>query len=185
MNWNKHSKFEGAHAFLSASKFHWINYTNEKLVETYQKQQLAMKGPELHEFAAMAIRLGIKQQNTDDTLNMYINDAIRLNMDTEVLLFYSDNCFGTADAILFNPENNTLHIHDLKTGSTPAHMEQLFIYAALFCLEYGFNPYELTIMLKMYQSNEVLKKTAEPEQIDYIMDKIKSSDKILSKLKGG
>ena len=49
-------------------------------------------------------------------------------MTPEQILYYSDNCFGTADAILFR--NNFLRIHDLKTGKIPAHMEQLEIYAS-------------------------------------------------------
>lgn len=33
-----------------------------------------------------------------------------------------------------------LRIHDLKTGISPVHMDQLLIYAALFCLEYKIKP---------------------------------------------
>ena len=36
MNFNKHSDLEGCHAFLSASKYHWINYDDEKLVTAYE-----------------------------------------------------------------------------------------------------------------------------------------------------
>ena len=35
MNFNKHSKLEGQHAFLGASKYHWINYDEEKIAESY------------------------------------------------------------------------------------------------------------------------------------------------------
>jgi hypothetical protein len=28
---NKHSNLAGQHAFLSASKYHWVNYTDQKL----------------------------------------------------------------------------------------------------------------------------------------------------------
>lgn len=63
-------------------------------------------------------------------MNMYVNDAISFRMVPEQILFYSENCFGTADTIVFR--NGTLRIHDLKTGVVPAHMEQLEIYAALF-----------------------------------------------------
>ena len=35
MVFNKHSDLEGSHAFLSASKYHWINYDEEKLAQSY------------------------------------------------------------------------------------------------------------------------------------------------------
>ena len=34
MNWNDHSKLVGLHAFLGASKYHWINYDAARLAET-------------------------------------------------------------------------------------------------------------------------------------------------------
>lgn len=37
MNWNNHSVFEGQHAFLGASKYHWINYDEGKLADSYLK----------------------------------------------------------------------------------------------------------------------------------------------------
>ena len=35
MNFNEHWNQVGKHAFLSASKYSWINYSEEKLVEAY------------------------------------------------------------------------------------------------------------------------------------------------------
>ena len=37
MIWNDHSREvpEGAHAFLGASKYSWLNYDEEKLIEAY------------------------------------------------------------------------------------------------------------------------------------------------------
>ena len=35
MNWNRHSDLMGTHAFLSASKYHWLNYDADKLAESY------------------------------------------------------------------------------------------------------------------------------------------------------
>ena len=35
MDFNKHYSLEGKHAFLGASKYHWVNYDNDKIVETY------------------------------------------------------------------------------------------------------------------------------------------------------
>jgi hypothetical protein len=134
MNFNDHSKLKGFHAFLSASSYHWLNYTEEKLITAYTNALAKERGTELHDFAAKAIELRQKLQASKKTLNMYVNDAIGFRMIPEQVLYYSDNCFGTADAISFR--KNFLRIHDLKTGATPAKMEQLMIYAALFCLEY-------------------------------------------------
>ena len=33
MNFNNHSNLEGQHAFLGASKYHWINYGEDKVAE--------------------------------------------------------------------------------------------------------------------------------------------------------
>ena len=76
MNWNKHYKLEGAHAFLGASKFHWLNYDEEKLVEYFNKQQAVAMGTRLHALAAEHIKLGIPLKRSHQTLNMYVNDAI-------------------------------------------------------------------------------------------------------------
>lgn len=181
MNFNKHYSLEGKHAFLGASKFHWINYDNDKLSESFIRQQATMKGTILHDFAAQCITLGQKLPKSQKTLNMYVNDAIGFKMEPEQVLYYSDNCFGTADAILFR--NNTLRIHDLKTGVTKAHMEQLEIYAALFCLEYNKKPGDIDIELRIYQNNEIIVHHPTDEDILPIMDKIITFDKIIEKLK--
>ena len=117
MNFNSHSNLIGAHAFLGASKYSWINYTTDKLVESYSNALAAQKGTELHDFAATCIKLGQKLPKSQKTLNMYVNDAIGFKMSPEQVLYYSDNCFGTTDAISFR--NGLLRIHDLKTGITP------------------------------------------------------------------
>ena len=154
MNFNKHSALEGQHAFLGASKYHWINYDDEKIATAYANHLATLKGTQLHEFAAQCIRLGQKLPRSEKTLNMYVNDAIGFKMIPEQILVYSENCFGTADAILFR--NNFLRIHDLKTGVIPAHMEQLLIYASLFCLEYHVKPGEIEMELRIYQNNQFL-----------------------------
>ena len=100
-------------------------------------------------------------------------------MDTEVVLYYSDYFFGTADAISFR--DNFLRIHDLKTGVTKVHIEQLEIYAALFCLEYRVKPNEIQIELRIYQNDGVLVHNPEPEDIYEIMDKIVHLNKLLEK----
>lgn len=181
MNFNKHLAIEGQHAFLGASKYHWINYSEEKLIESYSKFQAAREGTELHAFAAQCIRLGQKLPRSQKTLNMYVNDAIGYKMTPEQPLYYSENCFGTADAISFR--KNLLRIHDYKSGVTPAHMEQLEIYAALFCLEYKFKPAAIDIELRLYQNNEILYHNPTSEDLVPIIDKIITFDKLIDKLK--
>lgn len=181
MNFNKHSALEGQHAFLGASKYHWINYDDEKIATAYANHLATLKGTQLHEFAAQCIRLGQKLPRSEKTLNMYVNDAIGFKMIPEQILVYSENCFGTADAILFR--NNFLRIHDLKTGVIPAHMEQLLIYASLFCLEYHVKPGEIEMELRIYQDNDVQIANPTAEDIVPIMDKIITADKIIKKIK--
>ena len=181
MNFNKHSNLVGQHAFLGASQFHWINYDNDKIAERYSAALAKMKGTELHDFAATCIKLGQKLPKSRKTLNMYVNDAIGYKMNPEQVLYYSDNCFGTADSIVFR--NDLLRIHDLKTGVTPAHMEQLYIYAALFCLEYHIKPSEIEIETRIYQSDDILVDNPTAEIIVPIMDKIITFDKIINKIR--
>ena len=181
MNFNKHSLFEGQHAFLGASKYHWINYDESKLVESYSNYMASQRGTELHEFAAQCIRLGQKLPKSQKTLNMYVNDAIGFRMTPEQVLFYSENCFGTADSIAFNKD--FLRIHDYKSGVTPAKMEQLMIYAALFCLEYRKRPGDIGMELRLYQSDDIIVANPTAEDIAPIMDKIVSFDKLITKLK--
>lgn len=181
MNFNRHLELEGLHAFLGASKYHWVNYDDEKLEESYLKAMAKRKGTELHEFAAQCIKLGVKLPKNSKTLNMYVNDAIGYKMTPEQPLFYSVNCFGTADAISF--KKNKLRIHDLKTGVTPASMRQLEIYASIFCLEYDVSPNEIDMELRIYQSDEVLVSDPQREDILYIMSKIVNFDKKIERLK--
>lgn len=177
MNFNKHSSLEGLHAFLGASKYHWINYDDEKLAASYTNHLATLKGTQLHEFAAQCIRLGQKLPKSDKTLNQYVNDAIGFKMQPEQILVYSEYCFGTADAISFR--KNLLRIHDLKTGTTPTHINQLMIYAALFCLEYDIKPGDISIELRIYQNDEYRWHKPTAEEILPIMDKIIRFDKII------
>ena len=112
---------------------------------------------------------------------MYVNDAIGFKMIPEQVLYFSENCFGTADAISFR--KNLLRIHDLKTGEIPAHMEQLEIYAALFCLEYGYKPSDIDIELRLYQSDTIIYHNPTAEDIVPIIDKIITFDKVINKIK--
>jgi hypothetical protein len=183
MNFNKHSNIEGLHAFLSASKYHWVNYDEEKLTIAFTKFLASQKGTELHEFACKSIRLGIRLPNNKNTLNRYVNDSIGYKMTTEQPLYYSENCFGTADSISFR--QNCLRIFDLKTGAAPASIHQLEIYAALFCLEYNVKPETIKIELRLYQSDEVIIDEPPAEEILYIMEKIITFDKQIDKMKMG
>lgn len=182
MEFNKHPELVGKHALLSPSKYHWLNYDDEKLKQVYLNQEAVKRGTELHEYAAQAIRLGIKQQNTKQTLNMYINDAIGFKMTPEQPLKYSGICFGTADAISFKETKRKLRIHDLKTGETPAHMEQLLIYAALFCLEYDYKPVDLDIELRIYQFDDKTIFIPTVEDLAPVISRIKSSCKLITNL---
>ena len=181
MIFNNHSNLEGQHAFLGASKYHWINYDEAKVIDSYSKFLAAQKGTVLHEFAAQCIGLGQKLPRSQKTLNMYVNDAIGYKMTPEQILYYSENCFGTADTISFR--DKFLRIHDYKSGAVPAHMEQLEIYAALFCLEYRMKPNDISIELRLYQNNEVLCYEPTADDILPIMNKIVEFDRIIRKLK--
>lgn len=151
------------------------------LQQSFSKFLATQRGTVLHDFACQCITLGQKLPKSQKTLNMYVNDAISFRMVPEQILFYSENCFGTADTIVFR--NGTLRIHDLKTGVVPAHMEQLEIYAALFCLEYKVKPSEIEMELRLYQNNEILYHTPTAEDIVPIMDKIITFDKVIRKIK--
>lgn len=116
-----------------------------------------------------------------ETLKLYINDAIGFGMDPEVVLFYSERFFGTADTISFR--NNILRIHDLKTGELAASMDQLLVYVALFCLEYRIKLSDIEdIELRIYQNNEVVIHNPAIDEIAPIMDKIIHLNKLLEKV---
>ena len=141
---------------------------------------------------------------------MYVNDTLGFKMTPEQPLFYSFNCYGTADAIDYR--KNVLRIHDLKTGEIEASMKQLYIYAALFCLNYQervlglrkkgtpdneiarlldvkinelhFEPERMEdIILRIYQNNEVREEHPDPADIRELMNIIVSHDRILNRLK--
>ena len=183
MQFNKHYNLQGLHAPFPASQSAWLRYNDQQAAEIYANRKAAERGTKIHEWAAQTINLGIKQPKTKKTLYSYVNDAIGFGMSTEILLYYSDRFFGTADAISFR--NNFLRIHDLKTGSVgkiEKHMEQLMIYAALFCLEYKVKPGEIKIELRVYKCDDILVHNPGADEIAPIMDKIIHFDKLLEKL---
>lgn len=180
MRFNKHLRLKGEHAFLSPSSYHWINYTPDRLAERWTTKQASEYGVFQHEYAQREIDAGRLSDHTG-IVAMYINDCIRDRMETEQVLFYSENCFGTADAISFRYK--TLKIKDLKTGLVKGSVHQLEVYAGIFCLEYDVDPRKINIELAIYQEPEVLVYDADPEDIWLIMEKIQDFDKQINQLK--
>jgi len=86
MNFNEHLRLKDQHAYLGASKYHWVNYDDEKLINTYLRFQATQRGTELHALACMLINQGVKLQKSCQTLNMYVNDAIGFKMHPEQIL---------------------------------------------------------------------------------------------------
>lgn len=185
MRWNNHSALKDMHAFLGGSKYQWVNYDVDKLHTIWINAKAKEEGTKLHSIAKDLIDHKILLRGNKQTFGMYVNDAIRFGMKAEQPLVYSINCFGTADAIKFDEKKHFLRIHDLKTGVVPAHMEQLEIYAALFCLEYGkqynFKPVDGSIELRIYQNDDVNIYSPTAEDIVPIMDKIVTFDKYINK----
>jgi len=210
MNWNDHSKLVGKHAILSPSGYSWINYdpgdeSRTKLLNRYYSEYAQVIGTIVHDYARKRITYKMPLKKSDksallfylidngvpknvidmdyifENLLYYVNDAIGYSMSPEVVLYYSENCFGTADTIQF--KKNQLRIHDLKNGRIQAHMEQLEIYAALFCLEYDKKPSDINIELRIYQPFNLMIMNPEASDIVPIMDQIVSQDKFLSKVK--
>ena len=176
----KHSNLSGLHAPFSPSQASWLRYDDDKAIEVYINKRAAEMGTRLHEWAKTTVDLGIRQPRSKKTIYAYVNDAIGFKMDTEVVLFYSERFFGTADAISFR--DGILRIHDLKTGKTAVHMEQLEIYAALFFLEYRIKPSDVKeIELRIYQNDEIIFHKPTYEDIVPIMDKIVHLNKLLEK----
>jgi hypothetical protein len=181
MLFNRHLELKNQHALLSASKHHWINYSEQKLEAFVVSNMTAQRGTELHAFAAEAIRLGIKLPDNNMTINAYVNDALGFRMSPEVTLYYSPNCFGTADAVGFR--KNKLRVHDLKNGITPTSFNQLYVYSALFCLEYGMKPMEVETELRIYQNDDVKILDADPHFITQVMSTIIMFDKRINEIR--
>lgn len=208
MLWNDHKNIEGLHAFLGASQYHWLNWNESIFAQRFYSKYSTEIGTAIHELAKDCINNRTKL-NMDDinliniilyrahivkgafdseviltNLMAFVNDAIGFHMSPEVVLYYSPYCFGTTDAISYNEKEKKLRIHDLKTGSNPAHIEQLLIYAGLFCLEYKIKPLNISTELRIYQNAQVLIHEPEPKEIMDVMDKIVAGDKLARKLAG-
>lgn len=204
MKWNDHSKLIGTHAFLSPSQPTWLKKEADELIDGKKNSYAQQIGTLLHEYACDCIkyreklrkqdmhgvkfdlmRKGIPEYAIDivriyPTFMSYVNDAIGYGLDPEVVLWYSNECYGTADAI--NLDGKILRIHDLKTGVKPAKMEQLMVYAGLFYLEYAMKPEKIGAELRIYQMDEVLVCEPEVEEIREVMDKIEEQDRVLKSI---
>ena len=206
MIFEEHSELEGKHAVFAPSSPHWLRYDADRLINYYINSCAASIGTSLHELAARLIKNELTLKKTDTSFvsfhlleagfdkkmirrfigpffpmfRTYVNDAIDLHMQAEVKLYFSELFFGTADAIQFYDNEHLLRIHDLKTGTTPAKMEQLETYAALFCLQHKQDPLSIKIELRLYQGEEVLVHVPDPSNIRQICDTIVQQNKILT-----
>lgn len=179
---DKRDKFKrGTHSLFSPSNYHWINYSEDKMIEMYINMNAKKIGTELHETAALLIKNKIKLPETNNTLNLYVNDCILTDMYPEIQVFYSDFFCGTIDAL--GLMNGVLRIYDLKTGRTKASINQLYIYLALFCLEHHTVPNDFKdIILRVYQYNDFIEEHPTNDIICPIMDKIKTVNKVLLRM---
>lgn len=175
----KHYSPRTLHAFLSPSKYHWVNYDLDKLQFTFKRSRAAQRGTRLHALAEQCILLNVRLPATSAPVNMFVNDAIGFHMTPEQILYYSDNAYGTTDAISFR--GNLLRIHDLKTGTSRVSMTQLEIYAALFCLDYGFSEPDFDMELRIYQSQVVVHRPTKKD-IMTIMAKIVLFDRKIQEI---
>lgn len=107
---------------------------------------------------------------------MFVNDALGFRMSSEVVLYYSRNCYGAADAISYR--DDVLRIHDLKTGIGRVSMDQLKIYAALFMLEYDVSSYK-DIVLCIYQNDSIIEEHPSVEEITDISKLIIRFDQMI------
>ncbi len=208
MIFNEHSDLKGLHAFLGASKYHWLNYDDAKLISSFRGQYAQVLGTTLHEIAANLIQYNMKLAKNDkkiirfelekagvpsyaydidyifENLANYVNDAIGFRLKPEVTLKYSQVCFGTADAIDYKERDKFLRIHDYKSGTTPASMDQLLIYAGLFYLEYkdrlGLRLDEMDTELRIYQNNDIIYLKPTVEDIAPVVDKIIFKSKLIT-----
>lgn len=184
MLWKDFSKtfHDGDHAFLSASNHSWFNYSDEKLAATFASKLASSRGTALHELARRLITLKVTLEPIQKTLNMYVNDSIKMGMTPEYKLYYSKFAYGTADAIDY--DRGVLRIFDLKTGITKVTHIQLIIYAAYFFLCYSdINLNNVKdIETRIYQNNEVSIEHHSIDDIVPVMDKIIHFSRLLEEL---
>lgn len=169
------------HAFLSPSSAKvWLGKDKEYLKKRAKSEEARFIGTKKHEMAEWDIKFRMKRPNNSNTFNMYVNDAIGYRMEAEVQLYYSKWCFGTADALCFR--DGLLRIHDLKTGTTKTSMEQLIVYAALYCLENDIAPADINVELRIYQSGQVLVHKPTLDELVHVIDYIVTASKWLDEI---
>ena len=122
-------------------------------------------------------------EETFGTIKSYINDCIAFKMETEVRVEFSENFFGTADAIRFDGKN--LKVFDLKTGATPGKIEQPIIYACLYLLKYHIAVESVSVEARIYQNNDILGATPDTSELIPIMNKIIHLDNLTNEFIGG
>lgn len=185
MRFNRHSELEGKHSFLAPSSPAWLRYDDQKLERRFMEHLAAQRGTEEHAFAASCLKLGHKLEDLPKTLNMFVNDSIGFRMKPEVPLFWSYDCFGTADALGFYERHLLLRVSDLKTGKNPTSMDQLISYAALFCLEYEYKPWDLVggIELRIYQNNKIKLHMPDGDEVFRAMDRILTGVRLLEDIR--
>ena len=181
MIWKSYSHLRDSHAFLSPSKYHWLRYDETKLVDRYRNHSAVILGTRYHKVAEELIRLAIRLPDIPVAINMFVNDAIGFGMSPEVILYYSPNCYGTADSILW--ETGILRIHDLKTGTSSASMDQLMVYASLFCLDYKVEPKDLLeTHLRIYQGEELIMFNPSSREVFDVVKRIIDADNVIKKI---
>ena len=202
------SNLDGKHAPFSPSQPYWLSDDEKGIVKRFQAMYASAIGTALHEFARKRIKYGKKLTKADknsaiidilesgvpksvvdsldfgfifENVQAYVNDAIGFRMTPEVHLYFSENFFGTTDAISFHEKERKLRIADLKTGNTSPHIEQLIVYAALFCLQYKKDPKNFDICLSIYQKNQITEIETTPSDIQEVMDKVVTFDDIITR----
>ena len=200
----------GSHAILSPSQSSWTNYdSEEKLFNLVNSSYAQTIGTLLHQLAAAAIKYKVKipkvaarpiillwllaNKVPRGIINVekyvpnfvaYVNDGIGFDMVPEVPLKYSENAFGTADAICFNEKKMQLRIHDYKSGVTKPCLRQLEVYAAYFCMEYNIKPKDISIELRIYWQDQIITGLPTAADIVPLIDRTIEYDRFITNLKG-
>ena len=112
------TNLEGQHAFLGASKFHWINYSEDKVADAYRNFLATQKGTMLHAFAAQCITLGQKLPKSQKTLNIefpFSNESLK-----DPLLEMGEIKNETEQVVVYNGDAEigvTITIHAIGEAS--------------------------------------------------------------------
>lgn len=203
------TKFKGTHAKLNASNSSWRRYkTEEQFYNKYVADYAQDLGTAVHNLSEDLINFKIKVNKNDKhllmyaiakagipknaydldfifpTFAMYVNDAIGYRMTAEKVIGYSEVAYGTSDAISL--KDGLLRIHDLKTGHSPAHMDQLITYAAFYCLNNDIKPESIKFELTLYQAGDKLTYIPTSEEVaEAMQETVNGSDIMMRFLEEG